>query len=198
MEIHTHSCCGISQSTDWQHWLGETDPELHSDLMLTLSKKRGCRTNSNKMKEIYVKLYDRGHGSSFEDFITRRFPWLIKSHEPARPKQATKPFKALKPVKKQPKLTTQQAEDLNKHKVFKDYRPNILSFPQKLIISGNPNNLQRRVQAFTRDKLAVDWIIIEDRAYIEYFKPQHAALVDRIPREKREIYQYRQKLEQNG
>lgn len=195
MEIHTHSFCGISQSEDWQNWLAEIDEELHADLMITLNQRKGCRTNSNKMKEIYVKLYENGNGLAFEDFITRRFPWLIKSHKQVQPKIDQQPTQTTKPTKP---LIPQEAADLNKHQVFKAYRPNILSFPQKLIISGNPSNLQKHIQTFCRDKLAVDWIIIEDRAYIEYFLPKFANLISRFPREKREIYQYRKKLEQDG
>ena len=87
---------------------------------------------------------------------------------------------------------------LNRHDVFKMYRPDILSFPQKLIIVDHPKNLYDRVQRFTQDKLAVDYIIIEDHAYIEYFDMKYAAVIDKIPRENRDIYLYRLKMRQNA
>lgn len=198
-EIKTSAFCGLSRSTDWQKWLKETSPDLYQDLMKTVNTARGCRANSNKMMDIYFKLNQRGLEPELLTFLRRRFPWIIK--EDTSPKQ--------KEIKKQTKASSvshnirnlKSSKDwgrLNKHKVFSFYRPDILSFPQKFIIVDQPASLYDRVQRFVADKLAVDYIIIGDRAYIEYFEPKYAAVIDKIPQKSRDIYKYRLKMQQNA
>jgi len=194
MEIHTSSFCSISRSEDWQKWLKETAPDLHQSLQEVIDSKRGCRANTNKMQDIYFELYQRNLGNAFESFVKRRFPWLIKSeNKPPKERQTTTRLPRVTAPYKKVNL-----EDLNKHKVFKYYKPNLLQFPQKLIILGHPDTLFQQVQNFVQDKLAIDYLILEDRAYIEYFLPKYATIVDRYPRERREIYQYRRRMAQDG
>ena len=159
--------------------------------MITIEASKSCRANTEKMQKIYLAIYQANLGKSFEDFITRRFPWLIKSDK----KVTTKKIIEKQQRKPGPRATAPYRQldysDLNKHKVFKSYKPNLLTFPQKLIMAGNPTDLFDRVQHFCRDKLAIDYIIIEDRAYVEYFLPKYSVVVDRYPRDRREIFQYR-------
>lgn len=196
MEIYTHSFCSISRNDDWQAWLKATATDLYTDLSKTLSSKSGCKANSNKMQEIYSKLYTRGLGPAFEDFVTRRLPWLVKT-QTGQPK-THKPITVQKPAPKEKSTIPAEFAKLNKHKVFESYNPNLLTFPQKLILTGDSEQLYPRVQLFCKDKLAVDYIIIEDHAYIEYFLPKFTSIIDRYPRNNREIFKYRQKVAQNG
>ena len=202
MEINTGAFCGISKSQDWQNWLLQIAPDLHQDLLVTLKAKKGCRANSNKMQDIYLTLYERDKGDAFEDFIRRRFPYLIKKdHRKINlPKKDILKHQKVAQIarKKQTRSTPLDYSELNKHKVFPDYKPHILTFPQKLILVDDPAILYQRVQQFIKDKLAVDYLIIDDRGYIEYFLPKYAAIINKYPKEKRDIYQYRLRLKQQN
>lgn len=191
LEIKTSAFCGLSRSKDWQTWLNSEAPDLHDNLQETIRKGTGCRANSNKMMEIYFELLKRNKQKNLETFLQRRFPWMIKTPTKQRPSKRTAP-----PVISQ--TNSRDWESLNKHKVFASYRPDILSFPRKLIIVDNHKKLYNRVQRFIINKLAADYLIIENYAYIEYFEPKDAGIIDKIPRERRDIYKYRQKMAQDA
>jgi len=194
-EIKTSAFCGLSRSEDWQRWLEETAPDLHHDLIEVVHTGKGCRANTNKMMDIYFDLKKRGLENQLITFLKRRFPYIIKKGIDVAPKQVFKQLKRKK-ITEQPVI--RDWEVLNKHKVFQMYRPDILSFPQKHIIVEEPANIYDKVQAFVKNKLAVDYIIIENYAYIEYFDMKYAAVVDKIPRGSRDIYKYRLKMQQDA
>jgi hypothetical protein len=204
MNIKTNSFCAISRNSDWQAWLRETAPDLLEDLLKTINGNKGCKANSAKMVEVYHALYQRGHGTKFEDFISRRFPYIVEGQTRVQHLDKTPASKAPPPPTNLPtkKVITQYTpvdfEALNKHKVFRSYRPDILSFPQKHIIIDQPDRLTHLVHEFAKDKIGVDYIIIEDRAYIEYFESRHGATVNKVERSTRDIYIYRQKLMGHG
>lgn len=190
MELYTNSFCSISKNEDWQSWLNAIAPELHSDLMKTLEAKKGCRSNSEKMQEIYSKLYKKNLGTALETFVERRFPWLIKKVD-----EKQTPQKIVKPKQTQ---INEQNQIVNKHGIFKAYNPNLLTFPQKLILVGPTQSLHNRAKEFCKDKLGTDYIIVDDRAYIEYFLPKFSHIIDKYPKESREIFKYRLKLSQQN
>lgn len=205
MRIKFSSFCGLSRNPDWQSWLQGIADDLHYDLMQTIRSSKGCRANSKKMYDIYHALYSKNKGKEFESFMRRRFPYMVLEGEKS-PQPAPKILAKRKP---DPKLIQHRGheaatdrsarehyEKLNKHKIFKSYRPDLMVFPQKMILVDKPENLYNQVHRFIKNKLAADYIIIEDRAYIEYFEPRFASVVDKIPREKREIWVYRQKARQ--
>jgi hypothetical protein len=197
MELKSSAFCSLSRSADWQVFLKDIAPDLHKDLKRTLSSSKGCRANSNKMMDIYHEINKRGLEKDLEVFLKRRFPWIIKQkHQPTRKAVKKQVMKAQVTRAKNP--TVRNWKTLNKHNVFKIYRPDMLSFPQKLILVGNAETLYDNVQNFVKDKLAVDYVIIEDRAYIEYFEAKYASVVDKIPRNKRDIFQYRKKMQQDA
>lgn len=192
-EIKTSAFCSLSRSEDFQKWLEATASDLHEDLLTVVHAARGCRANSNKMMDIYFELNNRNLEPHLITFLKRRFPWVIKERKGILQPEEVKQVKINQQV--QQAIKTKDWATVNKHAVFQSYRPDILSFPQKYIIIDDPNVLYDRVQKFIQNKLAVDYILIEDHAYIEYFDMKYAAVVDKIPRENRDIYKYRWKMQ---
>ncbi len=176
MKIKTGQFCALSKSTDWKNWLDHIAPDLFELLTETLKKSRGCRSSHEVMMNIYHELYKRNFGSEFEKFVTNRYPYIIDNTKKDLRKRAA----------------TQPRRYLNKHKVFKSFRPGILSFPQKKILTGE--DLEKKVEEFISNKQGVDYIIVDGHAYIEYFMPKYAHVIKDIPEESRDIYQYRSKL----
>ena len=86
---------------------------------------------------------------------------------------------------------------MNKHGVFKSYKPGILSFPHKLIlVDSNSEQLVKRVKDFLADKVKIDYLIIGDTAYIEYLMKKYEDILHQIPQNAREIEQFRRKMAQ--
>lgn len=77
-------------------------------------------------------------------------------------------------------------------RVFKTYNPSILILPMKKVtIENNKMILIKKVEEFIKYKLSCDYIIINNRAYIEYFDIEHRNESRLINKESREIYQYK-------
>jgi hypothetical protein len=147
------------------------------------------------MKEIRTDLYTRGLGQQFETFIRVNFPMIIEPEA----QTAAQPPQAKTGVQQQavaPKLPPRiaPAAAINKHGVFKNYRAGLLTFPHKKIFTNsNKQHLQAIVDSFIRGKVSTDYVIVEDYAYVEYFNPVYTAQAEQIPKESRDIYQYKAK-----
>jgi hypothetical protein len=77
-------------------------------------------------------------------------------------------------------------------KVFQFYNPAVLTFPRKkIMVESNKAILRERVYEFIKDKYGVDFVIVDDHAYIEYFDREHRHVIDQIPKESREVYRYK-------
>ena len=137
------------------------------------------------MIDIYKQLYSIGKGDRFEDFIRRRFPYIIEE-DGQRP--TPQRIKAKKPTNLRPR---------DKHGIFKRYRPELLSFPQKLIlVEEDKEALIRMVKDFLKDKVEIDYIIMGDTAYIEYVLKKYEDVVGQIPDHAKEILQFRLRMSQ--
>ena len=141
------------------------------------------------MVDIYKKLYSMGKGNRFEDFIRRRFPYIIESDDKPAPR-IPKRVKA-----KKPSIMPRPMAD--KHGVFKRYKPELLTFPQKLIISdSNKESLIARIKDFLKDKVKIDYIVLGDTAYIEYVLKKYEDVIGQIPDHAKEIQQFRLRMSQ--
>lgn len=196
IQVDQSRFCTLSGNKDWQDWLKREDPELYADLMRTRMSGRGCNANKEKMKQIYSLLYSKGKGEAFEKLIQQRFQYLILNIKDIDPKvlaEAQRKPTEQNNVKMPPRiLAATNAENLNKHKIFASYKPGILSFPKKMIfVNSDKNQLEAIVKHFLKDKTSFDYIIVDDRAYVEYFNLENQQEADKIPKESREIYKYR-------
>ncbi len=159
-----------------QLWVQRHALDLYKALMLKINANSGCRATSEYMIELYNELKRRGKQLDFEHFMKERFPYVIEAVKPTIQVQAASEPSA------------------NIHHVFKSYNPRLLRFPQQLIIiDSDKSSLTTKVQKFVKGKSGVDSIIIDDRAYIEYFMPEYAPMIAKIPKESRDIYLYRKR-----
>lgn len=181
--------CGLSGAPDFRDWLKSVAPDLLNALLNNPNK--GCKANQEKMIEIHRVLYDRKLEKQFETFISKRYSYLIIKEKSQPSKHSYRPASAfiIEPV-------IGHIDSMNKHGVFKHYRPDLLAFPHKYIMVGDPKWLPTRIKKFIADKLGVDYIILDDYAYIEYFPRRYADVMNQIKPEDREIYAFRKRMEQ--
>lgn len=184
MDIREGTFCGLARNPEWQKWLLEIAPDLHAQLLDTLEHSRGCHTNRDKMLEILSVLKIREKMPEFEQLVRERFPYVEDKKSGIKAKLN----------KKQQKFTTQRPipTTRDEHGVFKIYKPHLLTFPAKIIISDKDrNSLERRLFHFIRNKIGVDYLIIGNRAYVEYFFPQYRATLEKMSADDREIAKFR-------
>lgn len=193
MNIKTGHFCGLSSASDFRTWLKTTAPDLYDELANAPIK--GCKSKQEKMISIKEQLYSRGKGSDLETFIQKRYPYMV-AHTPLPPKNPSKQY--IEHKRKTENKSIDHIETLNKHKVFKHYRPDLLTFPHKYIITGDPAKLADLVKDFITDKVGVDFIIIDDHAYIEYFPRRFSDVAAKMKPEIREIWIYKQKQKQDA
>jgi hypothetical protein len=187
MEIKIGHFCGLSSSSSFRNWLKNQAADLYD--LITNTQLKGCRSKQEKMIDIKNKLYERGKGQLLEAFIKDNYPYMIDNFKEKQEKQ-----------QKQIVLTNKPQIDrseINKHSVFKTYRPDLLTFPHKYIIIDDQKTILSKVKDFIKDKVGVDYIIIDDHAYIEYFNKRYSDVVSKIKSEDREIWQYKQRKNQN-
>ena len=186
MKIKINSFCSISRNPDWHDFLERVAPEILKELMVFIRANKSCRTAKTKMIEIYKKLYSMGLGGQFEDFVKRRFPYIVEGDDP-KPKAARKAY-----VPTEKRIVPPQR--LNKHGVFKSYNPRILTFPHKLVLTNdNSEDLLAETKRFMRDKISTDYLILENVAYIEYLLPKYKDIANQIPPDGWEIENFRRK-----
>lgn len=194
MRIDQSQFCSLSGDGKFQQWLKIADNALYEELMETRRTGRGCRANSEKMRHVYAQLYQHSKGDQLEAFISKNYPSLI-----VRDREDTKGVPTYRPAppmlrapRRQKIISPTNTESLNKHKVFGSYRPHIMTFPQKrILVNSNRRQLEASVRQFLQGKMSTDYIIIEDRAYIEFFDAKFTREAAKIPQEHREIHQYR-------
>jgi hypothetical protein len=81
--------------------------------------------------------------------------------------------------------------------VFKQYKPGLLTFPQKLIlVDADAESLLNRVKDFLKDKVQIDYLLLGDTAYIEYVLKKYEDVVSQIPEHAKEIQQFRLRMSQ--
>ena len=188
--LHYNKFCGLGRRPEFKEWLKAQSPEMYTYLQ---SGAIGCKARAERMTHIYNKLYELGKGTEFENFILDKFPYVIDRGKDVKPVLNPRKHMTAK-VNKRPVVQPQRAntEALNKHNVFRTYKPDILSFPQKrIIINENRKQLEAQVASFIQDKFGVDHIIVEDRAYIEYFEARYKNVVEKVPQNKRDIHLYK-------
>jgi len=183
MKLRLSSFCGLSRNPEWQEFLKAIAPNLHAELNNFLRTNAGCKGAKDKMLDVYKKIYVLGKGDALEDFIRRRFSYMIEGESTQK---AKKIIKHRQVQKKKAEL------DLNKHKVFRRYQPSLLTFPHKrIIVESNSKLLLDKVRAFLNDKIEIDYIVLEDHAYIEYLLPKYAHMQDKLPIHAKEVTQYK-------
>jgi len=174
--IKTKQFCALSREPAWQDWLEKHAPDILDELLRHLSQSRGCKANTEKMSAIYEQLKSRGLQDAVVAFLRKEYPLTVE--------EIDRTF-----VRGQ-KSKIMQA--ISNKDVFTHYNPKLLSFPQKLVMfNQDREQLLKDVKAFLVPMWHVDYLLIGDFAYIEYFKLKYSKDAEKIKPESREIYKYR-------
>jgi len=175
MKILTEKFCILATSPSWQSWLYNYNTGLYDSFLAKLRVSAGCNANREIMADVLRKI-DRlnGEGDLF-DFLSVYHPDVIQED-----------------------ITTEQirsdSESFDVHNVFEVYKPDIITYPHRIIFVGSPDDLRQQIKEFIADKIKHDFIIIDDRAYIEYLTKSDLKIVDQIPEKNWQITTYRKNM----
>lgn len=167
MKIKTEQFCSLATSPSFQSWLYHHDVELYRTFISLLQNSSGCSQNRELMLQLLTDVQDRGIGGELADFISKHYPHLIEGNN-------------------------KQVNNLSGGDVFKDFNPNILTYPHRAIFRGDPRTLNKMAVEFLLDKLKGDYIVVGDKLYIEYLEKSDKSIVDSIPLSNWQIANYRQ------
>ncbi len=148
MKILVEKFCSIATDGLWLSWLHDYDTEFYNEYISDLKITSGCSGKKDLVVKTLEKIDSRNHGYKLLEFINNNYPNMVVKDSSTR-------------------------SDL----VFPDYKPGILSYPRRIIISSN------ELDDFVSDKLLYEYVIVDGVAYIEYLLDSDKNLVDGIPDE---------------
>ena len=134
----------------------------------------GCSENRVKMFEVLQTITrNRPWALALESFLSKNFPAMIVDDT----KTSTS------------KILSKEAG--NKHRVFAYYDPTLATFPRRIIFSDG--DLGKKVRDFCAKQFYCEWVVIDDRAYVEYIPPEAAAHKSNIPEKNWQIRAFKKK-----
>ena len=173
MRIRIEQFCNLSTNNAFQSWLYKYDGDLYQDLVNHLRASRGCAHNREKMVDLVGKIEARPGGrSAVMEFLRTSFPAMLEMDEGITPPEAP--------------ITT---NDSDVPFVFNGVQ---LTFPRRIILQhANLGVLQENVRNFVTGKLRVEYVIIGNKAYIEYVPVSHARVLGQIPEKNWRVVEFK-------
>jgi len=171
--INSNEFCYLAKSELFLTWLKSLDSTMHADLVSFLMSGKGCAENRAKMYDLLQAIIkNRQWALALESFLMQNFPAMLVDDSKAQASQKSK-------------------EIDNKHNVFTYYDPSLATFPRRIIFSSD--DLQKQVRDFCARQFYCEWIIVEDRAYIEYITHDSAVHKSDIPEKNWQIRAFKKK-----
>lgn len=157
-ELKISQFCSLATSPSWHTWLYHYDTNIYNNYIVKLRESRGCTYNRQLMMDTLDLISDKGGYEQILDYIRSNYPYMVVDDE----------YRA--------KTRTTIADE-----IFPYYKANILTFPRRVILDGQPDDLAKRIQAFTFDKLKHDSIIVGNRGYVEYLTKDDVKIAEQLP-----------------
>lgn len=166
MKIKTDQFCGLATSPSFQSWLYHHDIKLYRTFMSNLQQSKGCSHNREMMLRLLTDIQNTGGNDSLIMFISKNYKHMIDGGG---------------------------AAESDGGDVFVGYNPNILTYPRRVIFSGDNRSLLKKAKEFLIDKLSGDYIIVGDKLYIEYLNKSDSQISGSVPIDNWQIANYRRK-----
>jgi hypothetical protein len=173
-KINSNEFCYLAKSELFLTWLKNLSSDMYDDLMQFLMSGKGCADNRMKMYELLQTITkNRQWAISLESFLTNNFPAMITDDV------------------KSPTSKKISKDIENKHRVFTYYDPALATFPRRIIFSGD--DLPKKIHDFCARQFYCEWVIVEDRAYVEYIQPGVSIQKSDIPEKNWQIRAFKKK-----
>jgi hypothetical protein len=162
VKVRVDKFCTLSTSPPWQAWLYNFDAGLCKRFLKRMSESRGCNQNRDVMIDTLGEIEKLDGGDRLIAFLTQHYPHMLVADTNER-------------------VPTQAAQPAGDDEIFGHYNPNILTYPRRLILVGAEHELKRKVQSFLVDKIRSDFVIVGDKAYVEFLNRGDEGVLDKVP-----------------
>lgn len=171
MKIKVDQFCSLATSPSWQAWLYHYNVDVYRKFIAKLQASRGCTQNREIMTELLALINGDASGSAaLGEFLNRHYPYMVEGG------------------------SAPAIEKSNQSDIVFECNPKLLTYPRRIIFTGDQRSLQRKIAEFTLDKIKHDSIIVGNKAYIEYLTKDDRHLASSIPDGKWLIAAYRLKV----
>ena len=171
--IRTKEFCYLATSPVWLGWLQKNHKDLYNELIDHLNNRSKCSANRKKMKEILARIgKNKQQTKQLISFLRKYFPYIVEQDR---------------------EVASETSQEANRHNVFSHYDPSLLTYPRRVIISKPNADLESEAREWCKNQAFCDFIVVDDRVYIEYLPPGQGMLRDRIPKSNWEIESYRRR-----
>jgi hypothetical protein len=166
MKLRLDNICTLATSPTWQVWLYNNATDLYRQFMTKMANSKGCSQNRKIMLDTVDTILSRPERQLLIDFISTHYPYMIEGRKPIR---------------------------YNNDAVVFEYDPKVLTYPRRIIFTGNLIDIKRKVNSFVLDKYKYDSIVVGNKAYVEYLTSEDKDLEGKIPIQNWKIPAYRMK-----
>lgn len=165
MKVKIEQFCSLATSPSWQAWLYHFNIDLYRKFIKRLQESKGCKDNRSLMVEILQEIDKLDDNGKLADFLSKQYPHMLEGlHD-----------------------NVVKSDD----NVFEYYNPSILTYPRRIIFTGDRRSLLKTVNEFVLDKIKYDSIIVGQNAYVEYLNKTDIAVVEKVPSSNWQIAAYR-------
>lgn len=156
MNLRISKFCSIATSATWHTWLFSIDRAIYQRFIKRLHISKGCSQNNDIMLDILKDLKASGYYDQLMDYLNNQHPDIV-----IKPNIVTK--------------------TLSEDPIFGYYNPSLITYPRRIILSGS--DLESVAKSFVSDKLAFEYIIFNNRAYIEFLLNIDENIMMKLPPE---------------
>ena len=156
MKIKTELFCSLASHPKWQEWLKNTTDEIYQIFIDRFKKSTGCSNNAKIMIEILPLIHNAGLETNLYAFLGDYFPNILINDE-----------------------EEQSILPIEKYFYIKS-----LTYPRRIVIEAEEKDLHFELSKFLNGKIQYEFLIIKNRAFVEYLNFEDIEIKNSIPESK--------------
>lgn len=169
MKVRVNQFCGLSTSPQIQAWLYRYNADLYNSFIEDMKQSRGCNQNRENMQKVYDAIVANGDLEKLTDYLKTHFPHVIEIEGQETPEA---PSALLVPE------TENSTNILNAMKEMFNRRT--VTFPRRTVVPVTGFDPDVAVESFSKDKIAVKWLVHDNVLYLEYLLKVDEPIKDSI------------------
>ena len=156
MKIRTELFCSLASHPKWQEWLKNTTDEIYQIFIDKFKKSTGCSNNAKIMIETLPLINSAGLEDNLFTFLGDYFPNILINDD-----------------------EEQSILPIEKYFYIKS-----LTYPRRIVIEAEPKDIHVELSKFLNGKIQSEYIIIKNRAFVEYLIIEDIQIMKSIPESK--------------
>ena len=152
MKIKTELFCSLASHPKWQDWLKDSTDEIYHIFIDRFKKSTGCSNNARIMIEILPLIKSAGLEVELLSFLGDYFPNILINDDEEE---------SILPVEKY-------------------FYVKSITYPRRIVIEADISSLNDELMKFLNGKMQYEFLIIKNRAFVEYLCIEDIDIKDNI------------------